>query len=99
MFRLLMMLSVAFASSIGCIKATKLVDRMLVWGSSAHYIIHGLLMRQVDEARALFNKVPPPNVVLVNTLIDWYVSLMSFRFNILIVDFTRMLFDFSLWIG
>ena len=80
-------------------KATELVDRMLVWGSSPHCIIHGLLMRQVDEARALFNKVPTPNVFLVNTLIDWYVSLMSFRFNILIVDFTRRLFDFSLWIG
>ena len=31
-------------------------------------------MRQVDEARALFNKVPAPNVVLVNTLINWYVT-------------------------
>ena len=61
-------------------EAAKLVDRMLHRGFSPDNITYGVLMHglcrmgKVDEARALLNKVPAPNAVLFNTLINGYVT-------------------------
>lgn len=73
MFRPSMMSSMASAEP-------DVLDRMLLRGFSTDaltygYLIHGLCrMGQVDEARALLNKIANPNTVLYNTLISGYVA-------------------------
>ncbi|CAJ1930830.1 unnamed protein product [Sphenostylis stenocarpa] len=60
--------------------AVKLLDRILLRGLSADaltygYLMHGLCrMGQVDVARTLLNKIPSPNTVLYNILINGYVA-------------------------
>ncbi|KAE8682700.1 G-type lectin S-receptor-like serine/threonine-protein kinase RKS1-like [Hibiscus syriacus] len=61
-------------------EAAKVVDRMLLRGFTPDALSYGLLMQglckagYVDEARALLHKVPNPNVVIFNTLINGYVA-------------------------
>ncbi|XP_017215359.2 pentatricopeptide repeat-containing protein At5g64320, mitochondrial-like isoform X1 [Daucus carota subsp. sativus] len=60
-------------------EGAKLVDRMLLGGFTPSKFTYGILMDglcrtgQVDKARALLDRVPEPNVVLFNTLINGHV--------------------------
>ena len=57
-----------------------MVDCTLLRGFSPNSLTDGVLMhglcrtRRIDEVKALFDKVPEPNIVLFNTLIDGYVK-------------------------
>ncbi|KAL5974440.1 hypothetical protein ACLOJK_031105 [Asimina triloba] len=61
-------------------EALKLVDRMLLHGctpTAATYgvLVHGLCKNgREDDAKAILDKVPNPNVVLFNTLIHGYMA-------------------------
>ncbi|KAK8543591.1 hypothetical protein V6N13_076394 [Hibiscus sabdariffa] len=80
-------------------EAVKVVDRMILRGFTPVAFTYGLLMQglcktgQVDEARALLHKVPSPNVVLFNTLINGYVA--SGRFE----EAKAVVYDIMLSIG
>ncbi|KAL0366052.1 UNVERIFIED_CONTAM: Pentatricopeptide repeat-containing protein, mitochondrial [Sesamum radiatum] len=73
-------------------EAAKLVDRMLVRGFAPDSITYGVLMQglcktgEVDKARVLLKKVPNPNVVLFNTLINAYITNGQFEEAKTVVD-------------